>query len=151
MVRLESQQKGVSPSIPLTFTFQYGQIRKLFISYDHPKVIINLHSSMVRLERQENFLFLILQKHLHSSMVRLERAILVEHRGGSIDIYIPVWLDQKVLPKCYQYLNIIYIYIPVWLDQKVDANTLYSFVTQIYIPVWLDQKAVQLLFMLVVT
>ena len=57
MVRLEIQQLADPIALPITFTFQYGQIRNDKTYQMIKKQDENLHSSMVRLEirmKEEN-------------------------------------------------------------------------------------------------
>ena len=99
------------------FTFQYGQIRnKLLVSAFNVKSIIYipvwldqkpfqyrhirnsvsyLHSSMVRLETNRGGTCYSNSYDLHSSMVRLETLKNVFNFYSLVQIYIPVWLDQK--------------------------------------------------------
>ena len=53
MDRLETQQKGTAPSVPITFIFQYGQIRNIDDGEDKEGVGVNLYSSMDRLETNQ--------------------------------------------------------------------------------------------------
>ena len=52
---------------------------------------------------------------------QIRNEFLIMSRGLGKDIYIPVWIDQKLskhkIPRIY-----VEIYIPVWIDQKHIKN-----------------------------
>ena len=54
---------------------------------------------------------------LYSSMDRLETGGIMYTDVLRINIYIPVWIDQKLI-YCFTKARIKCIYIPVWIDQK---------------------------------
>ena len=102
----------------IIFTFQYGQIRNLYILINLVLSLINLHSSMVRLEIFHRMLLVL----------------------GLKIIYIPVWLDQKF--KCRRQYTIFCINLHSSMV-RLEIQSIFSshFVYYIYIPVWLDQKS----------
>ena len=105
MVRLESREPETSHKANSKFTFQYGQIRKITLVDFEAIDKSYLHSSMVRLER----VFYGGCKEITSiftfqyGQIRKEAFILL--MVAENEIYIPVWLDQKVN---YIYLTVLY-------------------------------------------
>ena len=107
---------------------------------------------------------------LHSSMVRLEINNEIFAYRPIFDIYIPVWLDQKSEQHFknstgHTYLhssmvrleislyNIIYLVVFLFTFQYGQIrngyrNTVQQICTSIYIPVWLDQKFLLILLLL---
>ena len=127
MVRLETEKgRNIAKNVK-KFTFQYGQIRNIYLEKQ------KRHQSCIYipvwLDQKPSVIVLVklIQKNLHSSMVRLETTspclyltfkLLFTFQYGqirnwcqslrwcqSLKIYIPVWLDQKQIPA--EYKNII--------------------------------------------
>ena len=122
-----------------TFTFQYGQIRnppEIFII----KSVTNVYIP-VWLDQKQLYLFLKtrLILGLHSSMVRLETLKKESKCENKIYVYIPVWLDQKPnLPQALASMEGLHSSM-VRLETCRTSNNMSSRIN-VYIPVWLDQK-----------
>ena len=58
---------------------------------------LNLHSNMDRFERNELYYNRSGRNHLHSNMDRFERNIILSVIAERDGIYIPIWIDLKVL------------------------------------------------------
>ena len=139
MVRFIMQILGEPMGIPISFTFQYGQIYYCIFDVANSFIFPNLHSNMVR--------FII-------DLIKLSRVFLIY-------IYIPIWLDllftydplyteydekftfqygqiyyfhtiQAVNPqKSYLHSNMVRFIIHLfWYSIDINAR--------IYIPIWLD-------------
>ena len=76
---------------------------------------------------------------LHSNMDRFERSCRKISTQIAIVIYIPIWIDLKVIRNTLSAVNIP-IYIPIWIDLKdTDGNFCFQ-QNKIYIPIWIDLK-----------
>ena len=97
MDRLETLlgvQRGTSPS---KFTFQYGQIRNLDISHFRKVSYQNLHSSMDRLETYSRLYRRSLKKLFTFQYGQIRNYTILKIKNRRRKIYIPVWIDQKLV------------------------------------------------------
>ena len=139
MVRLERIHKRGVFAYDLTFTFQYGQIRKKYLGsvillissiyipvwLDQKVYILNMQYCLymiyipVWLDQKDNCIVPVVfsELYLHSSMVRLERPNSNKKAEGSTVFTFQYGQIRKLVVLLYL-KSIKAIYIPVWLDQK---------------------------------
>ena len=102
-------------------------------------VEIDLHSSMDRLETFLLFVYLLIYFHLHSSMDRLETNVCFVYKKKSMKFTFQYGQIRNYKQRFYTRAD-TKIYIPVWIDQKLVMSECTDLLVIIYIPVWIDQK-----------
>ena len=156
MVRLETELLTYKPQVCLKFTFQYGQIRnwhKKLLKIDIPIIYIpvwldqkpiyditmrivfyDLHSSMVRLETYGDRPSLSpkLKFTFQYGQIRNSSSFLTD--TGFVDIYIPVWLDQKLVHIVSLHLSMFHLHSSMvrleTIDEVYDINNIPAFTFQ---------------------
>ena len=121
-----------------------------------------LHSSMVRLEIQNSVVLQLAYGIFTFQYGQIRNPFLMMSKGLGLNIYIPVWLDQKFLSSyycIYSFINLHSSMVRLEIDKRLtDFQRILLFTfqygqirnkpidnyeiwfTRIYIPVWLDQK-----------
>ena len=127
MVRLEINWTEAKFYSIKNFTFQYGQIRnscQLPIYYQVEELYIPVwldQKYYYDTPTPANTL------NLHSSMVRLEILFSVSHSENLV-IFTFQYGQIRNMILIFEIYNIIEVYIPVWLDQKFKVEMEYRFI-----------------------
>ena len=101
---------------------------------------MNLHSSMVRLETNIQKVISLNKKQFTFQYGQIRNDINDFRQMNAIQIYIPVWLDQKQRLKDRIIMLFFYLHssmVRLETDKYMKSSRK---ATLIYIPVWLDQK-----------
>ena len=106
---------------------------------DMKRVLIDLHSNMDRFESCPALTVGGVALHLHSNMDRFESSEITAEIADFVDLHS----NMDRFESQHIYLNvfkIFYIYIPIWIDLKVLFRFGGDNLSNIYIPIWIDLK-----------
>ena len=79
----------------------------------------NLHSTLIKYKGQKvRKKFLKKYLNLHSTLIKYKVKINVERNQNDNAIYIPLWLNIKIIPNKNRFPCHTEIYIPLWLNIK---------------------------------